>query len=457
MKRIAIFLMLSVMSVGVFGCDSEEASEPITYHGAAKAIIDAKCAGCHQPGEIGPFSLQTYDEVVAFKVAAKAAISSGMMPPWQPADDCTDYKGNFDLTDEERNTLLSFLDEPEEGDPSQSELSNSSQSQASEWKPDLSLPLPMPFKPQLSPDDYRCQIIDWPLEDEVFVTGFSVTPDKKAIVHHAIAFLISPERADEFRAMDDAEEGPGYTCFGGPTASTVEGMATLRGQRDTGWLGAWVPGAVSGPLPEGLGIKVEPGSILVLQMHYNTLSADTVADQSTVNVSYSDTVEREAMILPFTDVGWVSNGRVGGPPMTIPAGESAVSHSAAIMNDGLLMSNFRNRLGAESGDSLLIYTASGHMHTLGHKIRLEVERPVPSQNECLLDIQNWDFNWQGTYLLEKPVRLAPEDNLRLSCTWDNSAANQVMVDGALRAPTDVKWGEGTTDEMCLGVALVAVE
>ncbi|MEE2903011.1 MAG: hypothetical protein VYC39_11805 [Myxococcota bacterium] len=447
----------TVVAFVTIGCGAGDVTEPVTYHGTAKAIIDAKCAGCHQPDEIGPFSLQTYEEVVTFKVAAKAAIMSGNMPPWQPADGCTDYKGNFDLTETERATLLEFFDAPEEGDPSVPAQMTEATARKPEWRPDLSLPLPLPFTPKINPDDYRCQIIEWPLDKEVFVTGFSVTPDKKAIVHHAIAFLVSPGRADQFRAMDEAEEGPGYTCFGGPTAASVEGMATLRGQGDTGWLGAWVPGARSGSLPEGLGIKVVPGSIVVLQMHYNTLSAETVADQSTVNVSYAETVEREAMILPFTDVGWVSNGRIGGPPMTIPAGESSVSHSAAVLNDGLLMGNFRNRLGVSSDQSLLIYNAAGHMHTLGQKIRLEVERPSSGNDECLLEIQDWDFNWQGTYMLEKPVRLAPEDNLRLSCTWDNSASNQIMVNGALRTPTDIKWGEGTTDEMCLGVALVAAE
>jgi hypothetical protein len=43
----------------------------------------------------------------------------------------------------------------------------------------------------------------------------------------------------------------------------------------------------------------------------------------------------------------------------------------------------------------------------------------------------------------------------MQCWWDNSAANQPLVDGMPKEPSDVGWGEGTFDEMCLGVVYVA--
>jgi hypothetical protein len=69
-------------------------------------------------------------------------------------------------------------------------------------------------------------------------------------------------------------------------------------------------------------------------------------------------------------------------------------------------------------------------------------------------IPAWDFSWQGAYPLEAPVVLAPSDELFLSCTWDNSAENQPIVDGEVGAPRDVSWGEGTSDEMCLSTLYV---
>ena len=90
----------------------------LTYYGDAKAIVDARCATCHSPGNIGPFSLTSYEDVETYAVPMRAAIALGTMPPWQPADECNDYAFNFDLTPEERQTLLDFLDQgAPEGDP----------------------------------------------------------------------------------------------------------------------------------------------------------------------------------------------------------------------------------------------------------------------------------------------------------------------------------------------------
>jgi hypothetical protein len=69
----------------------------------------------------------------------------------------------------------------------------------------------------------------------------------------------------------------------------------------------------------------------------------------------------------------------------------------------------------------------------------------------LLDVQNWDFGWQRTYMLRKPVTLNPGEKLALRCQWDNSPENQPIIEGIRIIPRDVRWGEGTFDEMCLGV------
>jgi hypothetical protein len=94
--------------------------------------------------------------------------------------------------------------------------------------------------------------------------------------------------------------------------------------------------------------------------------------------------------------------------------------------------------------ALTFYTASLHMHTLGKTARMEIER-TDGTTECLLQIDDWDFDWQRTYRFQEPVRLEEGDVWHLGCTWDN--------------PTDqdVNWGEGTGDEMCLGTALVTLD
>ena len=70
-------------------------------------------------------------------------------------------------------------------------------------------------------------------------------------------------------------------------------------------------------------------------------------------------------------------------------------------------------------------------------------------SECLLDIPQWDFGWQGSYGFIEPKTLEPGDQIYMECRFDNGVDDQLRVDGALLPPRDVDWGEGVRDEMCL--------
>jgi len=468
-----------------------------TWHSAARTIVEAKCASCHQPGDIGPFSLTTYDEVLAFETAVRMSIEDGSMPPWQPSEACTEYIGNIDLTAEERQTLLEWLDAgAPEGDPSEAP-SDAAAREDAPWQADLTLPLPEPYTPQGEPDDYRCQLIPWPETEPAYVRGLRVIPDQRAIVHHTIAFVVGPDQVAQYQAWDEAEEGPGYTCYGGPTASYgTEGgalgdldpaallaaleavglsLADLQSGNVTdeqmtalflelgadqqvgsfGTLGSWVPGAADLLLPEGTGIRVEPGSMIVAQMHYNTVSSDPVPDQSVIEIAVAPTVERPATNLVGLDLGWVTDGLLG-EPMDIPAGEEEVTHATTIEYDSLFVQGALQTLGLEPGDRLVLHRANHHMHELGAEQISEIEH-ADGTTSCLLHNADWDFHWQGSYQLAEPVVMGPGDRLDMACTWDNSAANQPSVDGEILEPIDVAWGEGTRDEMCLGSFYVTAE
>ncbi len=501
-SAVAPWLSLVIVAFAALGGCSDAAppattpgdTSGLTYYGDTKAIVDARCATCHRAGDIGPFPLTTYEEVQAFAGPVRASVLSGSMPPWQPSADCNSYLHNIDLRDDERETLLAWLDAgTPEGDPA--DAPETTEPDLPGFEADLSLQLPEPYTPVREPDDYRCQLIEWPAETTQYVTGLRVTPDQRAIVHHVIMFVASPEQAEQYRAYDAGEEGPGYTCYGGPTADgegtdlsdldpaellavlerlgisvadvrsgnlTPEQQAALFQEIGGGMggafrtIGSWVPGTPAAPFPAGTGIRVEPGSLLVAQFHYNTLSAAPVADQSTIEIAVADSVEREATTLPVLDVAWVSNGLIGGDAMTIPAGEANVEHSTTVAFDALFAGVARDRLGLAPDAPLVIHSANHHMHELGRTQRAEI-RHADGSTSCLLDIPDWDFQWQGAYTLENPVTFRPSDTLWMGCSWDNSAANQPIIDGVAREPMDVSWGEGTTDEMCLGSYYVTRE
>jgi hypothetical protein len=201
------------------------------------------------------------------------------------------------------------------------------------------------------------------------------------------------------------------------------------------WLTSYEPGGYGQENPGGLGFEVKPGSLMVLQMHYNTLNAKG-SDQSSVQLMLADKVEKVGLVNLLINPLWA----VGFMP--IPADQPDVVHRWQGRPSGL--ANDR---------SYDLFWVDLHMHTLGHAGSIGLLRAGASAPEMLLDIPDWAFEWQETFRLRQPVRLNPGDQLFVECRFDNTADHQTVVNGQRLPVRNVNWGEGTTDEMCLGNVL----
>jgi hypothetical protein len=393
-----------------------------TYYRDIKPIIDAKCAGCHLDGGIAPFVLTDYERAAAHAGVAALAVAAGTMPPWLAAEGCNDYLADRSLDDEQRALIQRWAalgapagDPANVGPPLETE-------DPSLTRIDHTLEMPVSYTAANEPDDYRCFLIEWPATFTAtkYITGYRVNPGNLRVAHHAIAFLATADQKPAYYELDAAEDGPGYTCFGGSRGPSQQ------------WIASWAPGALGTRLPAGHGIAVPPGALIVLQMHYNSTALGPQPDRSSIDFQLEDSVDRVARIQPWANPAWVAGD------MPIPAGDPDVSHSFAY--DATVVNG---------GRPFLIHAAFLHMHNLGTSARLHIERNTGG-TECLLDIPRWDFNWQGSYGLRDAVRFDPGDRMVLGCRWDNSATHQPIVDGQPLPPRDVNWGDGTSDEMCLG-------
>jgi hypothetical protein len=424
----------AAVDAGQAASDGGQVASGLTWHKDIRALVESRCTGCHQDGEIAPFVLDDYASVFSNRGEVAHAVHHGSMPPWQAAKGCNEYEGDYSLDDDERQRLLDWIDGGAvEGDASDyvaPELSDARMSRT-----DVTLTMPVDYLPTLRPDDYRCFIIDWPEERQRYITGFAVDPGNARMVHHVIGFLIQPRLVDRFRRKDERDDGPGYTCFGGP-GEIMDGVD---------WIGSWAPGGRGYDLPEGTGIPVPPGSVVVMQVHYNTLVDNPESDRSSMRFKLDDTVAKPSKWMPWTNPFWVDNRM----PMSIPAGQADVRH-------GFSFDPTIDRVGMPFGAQRAfdIHLVATHMHLLGKSIRLSIRRQGGGET-CLEDVQDWDFEWQGGVQLAQPVRFEPGDQLSLECVWDNSAENQPVVDGQRLPSRDVIWGEGTTDEMCLGLFYVS--
>jgi hypothetical protein len=411
-----------ICAVVVCGCGSSSDRVP-TWHRDVRAIVTQSCTGCHSAGSIAPFAFNSYADVYGRKDLVRAQVASRLMPPWPPGPSCTEYADDRSLSDKDRNTLLSWLDYgAPEGNPADAKAV-SPPPPGGLSRVDRQLKMAAAYAPVQVPDEYRCFLLDWPESARRYVTGFVASPGNAAIVHHVLIFVVPPAQVAQFQALDDADPAPGYACFGGPG-----GLVPT--------LGGWVPGSRGGDFPAGTGVPVDPGSKIVLQVHYNR-AGNGATDQTSLQLKLDDAVGRQAFVLPWADPSWLNSHT-----MNIPAGQSDVRHSFTLAPGPYLGLITNSALPA---GPFTVYAAATHQHLRGTHNRLEIQR-LGGKRDCLLDIPHWDFHWQGSYTLKTPARVEMGDSLSIECHWDNSAANQ--PDG--KAPRDLNWGEGTDDEMCIG-------
>jgi Copper type II ascorbate-dependent monooxygenase, C-terminal domain/Copper type II ascorbate-dependent monooxygenase, N-terminal domain len=316
-------------------------------------------------------------------------------------------------------------------------------------------------------DDYHCFVIDPKIQRDTFVTGVNVIPGNAKIVHHVVVFKVEGEDAvKEALAKNKASNGQGWTCFGGPgVGDTVSAGGN--------WVGGWVPGTVNGALPAGLGLPLAKSSLLIVQMHYN-LSNGSAPDRSGIEISLAPAGEtrkalsNQGLIAPveIACASGLKTERCNRDNTLRENAEKFGSRSARIPTGLLFMckkklEDYERNVGDASkivtscdrevrGDGTM-YGIAAHMHLRGQRIKIELNPDKPVR-KTLLSIPKWDFHWQGNYWFKDPFEVKKGDVLRITCTFDNSSANQPIVGGKPLEPKYIVWGEGTADEMCLGTA-----
>ncbi|MBK04113.1 MAG: hypothetical protein CL920_34330 [Deltaproteobacteria bacterium] len=433
-----LFLAVSFAFVGCSDNSEEQKkqtnNQAITYHKDVRPLIEKKCNNCHKKGGVGPMIFNTYDLLKQSKDAIKASIVAKRMPPWPADTACREYDENKGLSDEQIKTITQWVDngapEGDEKDYKAPEVSGPKGLS----RVDVSLKLPEPYTPKLAPDDYHCFVLDWPEKEKMYVTGFNFKPDNKAIVHHVIVYIAPPGSAsDKAVQRDKDEDGVGYTCYGGP-------------RTDAAMVAVWAPGLDGRDYPKGTGIKVMPGSKVILQVHYNVNPATKgQKDQSSVELKLDYEVDAEAYVTFYNGPTWTKKGG-----MPIPKNKADVMHNFSTAPHDVYKKYFGDK-------RIVVHGASLHMHQLGTKGTMYYTPKGGSSEQCLVNIPKWDFNWQFFYFFDKPLIVNPGDQLGIRCHFNNSQSNQPYVNGKQKESQYVEWGDGTDDEMCLGTFYISCQ
>ncbi len=401
------------LALGLFVGLPTSRGEEITYNKHVAPILWKNCAAGHRPGEFGPFSLLEYRDAAKRAKFIGEITASRRMPPWRPEAHFGEFIDVRRLSDEDLSTLQRWVEQgAKEGDAKDLPAAPKF---AEGWQlgnPDLVLKMAEEFEiPAASRDIYRCFVIPIDNDEAKTVSGVEFRPGNRRVVHHAIFYLDTSGAA---RKKDEADPGPGYTSFGGP------------GIVPSGGLGGWAPGVSAFMLPDGLAKYIKPKSDLVLQIHYHP-DGKRETDVSEVGLHFTKSPVKRI----------VSGVALMNANFNLPAGER----------------NIHVKAEATLPIDVLAIGLSPHMHLLGREMKVEAYLP-DGKVEPMIWIKDWDFNWQDAYGYVQPLKLPKGTRLVAEAIYDNSADNPANPN---QPPRNVRFGEQTTDEMCLCTVGVIAE
>lgn len=363
---------------------------PVTYSKDVARILQNRCVECHRPGEIGPFPLTSYEEVVGWGEMILEVVDEQRMPPWSASPEYGHFRNDARMSDEEKSLLHQWVaNGSPEGDPK--DLPEPIE-YADGWQigtPDRVIY--MSDKPYQVPAEgvveYQHIEVDPGFTEDMWVAAAEARPGNRAVVHHIIVFVRPPG------------------AIGLPFMGEV--------------IGGYAPGMPPAGGYENMAAFIPKGSKLVFQMHY-TPNGSPQEDLSYIGFRFA----KPENVKKRVKAGMAANFHVDIPP-----------HE----NNYKLTSRYKFK------DDSEVVTLMPHMHLRGKSFRYEAVFP-DGRREVLLDIPRYDFNWQLRYEFVEPLQMPKGSEIHCTAYYDNSAENLANPDPTIR----VRWGDQTWEEMMIG-------
>jgi tetratricopeptide (TPR) repeat protein/mono/diheme cytochrome c family protein len=384
------------------------APEQLTFNRDIAPIIFHSCSSCHRPEEAAPFSLLNYSEVKKHARQIVDVTRSRAMPPWLPEPQRLKFADELRLTDAEINRIQRWVEQGElEGEPADLPVQPKF---VAGWRlgtPDQILTASKALTlPPSGTDTYWNFIFPVPIQETRWVKAVEIRPGDKRYVHHA-NILIDREGSSRRR---ETEPGAGF----GGMEIRIESQVF---DPDTHLL-FWKPGTVPYVEPEGMALRLDKGTDLILNTHLQPSGKPEVIQPSIGLYFTPHRATKLPMLLQLEN-----DAR-----LDIPAGQK----------DFLVTDEFTVPIDVEL---LAIYP---HAHYLGRDLQAFATLP-DGTSEMLIHIPHWNLNWQAVYRYSDPVRLPRGTKVSLRYVYDNSEENPLNPN---HPPAEVSGGNRSSDEMC---------
>jgi hypothetical protein len=414
MKQFA-FALAGAVGLGVFvsGAARTQPGGPAvpTYTKDVAPILFKNCTGCHRPGEIGPMSLLTYDDVRPRAKAIRDKISDGLMPPWHADMPHGTFLNERGLTQEEKSTIFRWVaNGAPQGDPKDMPAPPEYPQGWSIGKPDVVFEMPEEYKvPAEGVIQYEYFYIPTNFTEPKWIQAIEVRPGSRNVVHHVLVFYKAKpdlQRTPVLRLNPEISKLPPHIHGSHPEVDdAVPGRL----------IATYAPGTNPQVFPAGTAMRLEPGGVLELQMHY-TASGQDETDRTKVGLIFSkDPSPREVRASHFFNA-----------TLNLPAGAPDVSVNSEV----------------EFVQDATIWGLFPHTHVRGKRWEYVLQLPDGTRR-TILSVPRYDFNWQTYYMFTDPLQVPKGAKIVSTAWYDNSPANKSNPDPAV----NVKWGDQTWEEM----------
>ena len=394
-------------------------ADPVTY-ADVRAVMERRCVGCHQKGEIGPMAFTSYAETRPWAKAIKQSVLKRSMPPWHAdAETSVRIHNSRLLGEDEVRQLVAWVDGGAlEGRRLPAVAARVAPSGWTMGKPDLVIRIPGYQVPASGTLPYTFLATPTGLDADQWIAAAEWKVDQRGLVHHINAFIrpagssyVKAAPAGSFYVASKDERG----------ARRVDEREVDRRELLLGYEPGYRPvawGPVQGKL-------LRRGSDIVFEMHY-TANGRAATDYSELGIYFakSPPAQRVFTITPADS------------KLAIPPGEG----------------NYRSFVYAELQAPARLISMQPHMHLRGKAYRIDAVYP-DGRREALLNVPRYDFNWQTTYFLKTPMDLPKGTKLECTAWFDNSANNAANPDPG----KTIYWGDQSWEEMNVGFLEIAFD
>jgi len=376
----------------------------LTFTKDIAPIVWTRCGSCHRPGEVGPFSLLTYDDVKGRARQIDIVTRRRIMPPWKPERGKGDFQDERALTSHELESIQQWIASgAPEGDAADLPPMPAWNGGWGLGDPDLVVRMPEAYTVRADgADAFRTFVIPIAVPRPRYVRAIELRPGTAGVVHHA---NIGVDRTRSSRLLDERDAEPGYVGGMVPSATYPEGQ-----------LLGWTPGQAPHAVAPGMSWRLDPGSDLVVQLHLQPIGKPAPL-QVSVGLYFTDEAPTRQPV----------GLRLGSETIDIPPGahEHVISDSYRLPVD------------------VDVVAVQPHAHNLARRMTATATLPDGS-TRWLISIADWDFRWQDVYRYAAPIALPKGTTISMRYTYDNSASNPRNPH---QPPARVVWGQNTSDEM----------